>query len=60
MITIAIKSQNLFGDKMQYFFEIPEYHALLEKEFLKEKIAAFENGKPNTLKLCYASGTSEN
>jgi CRISPR-associated protein Csh1 len=33
LITVAVKSQSLFGDKMQYFFEIPEYLAFLEKCF---------------------------
>lgn len=58
LITVAIKSQSLFGDKMQYFSEILEYQAFLEKKFLKEEIAAIpENRKPLKSKLCYASGT---
>ena len=59
LITVAVKSQNLFGDKMQYLFEIPEYLAFLEKKFLDEEVATPEKGKPNKLKLCYASGVSE-
>ena len=60
LITVALKSQNLFGDKLQNFSEIPEYLAFLEKKFLKEEFAAVpENGKPLKSKLCYASGTAE-
>ncbi len=60
LITVAIKSQNLFGDKMQYFSEIPEYKKFLKKKFLKEEVAAIpEKRKPLKSKLCYASGTSE-
>lgn len=60
LITVAVKSQNLFGDKMQYFSEILEYQAFLEKKFLKEEIAAIpEKRKPLKSKLCYASGTYE-
>lgn len=60
LITVAVKSQNLFGDKMQYFSEIPEYKTFLEKKFLKEEVAAIpEKRKPLKSKLCYASGTSE-
>ncbi len=60
LITVAIKSQNLFGDKIQYFSEIPEYQTFLEKKFLKEEVAAIpEKRNPLKSKLCYASGTSE-
>lgn len=60
LITIVVKSQNLFGDKLQYFCEISEYLAFLEKKFLKEEIVTIsEKGKPLKPKLCYASGTSE-
>ena len=60
LITVVVKSQKLFGDKLQYFSEIPEYLAFLEKKFLKEEVVAIsEKEKPLKSKLCYASGTSE-
>ncbi len=60
LITVVVKSQDLFGDKLQYFAEIPEYLAFLERKFLKEKVnVTLEKGKSSKLKLCYASGTSE-
>ena len=60
LVTVAIKSQSLFEGEIQYFFEIPEYLAFLEKKFLKEEIVVIsEKGKPLKSKLCYASGTSE-
>jgi len=60
LFTVVVKSQKLFGDKLQYFFEIPEYRAFLEKKFLREEVVAIsEKEKPLKSKLCYASGTSE-
>jgi len=57
LITVAVKSQNLFGDKMQYFYEVLEYKAFLEGKFLKEEVVASPEKVKS--KLCYASGTSE-
>jgi CRISPR-associated protein Csh1 len=60
LITVALKSKKLFGDKLHYFAEIPEYLAFLEKKFLKEEIkVTYNKEKPLKSKLCYASGNSE-
>lgn len=60
LVTVAVKSQSLFGSEIQYFFEIPEYQSFLERRFLKEEVMVIsENEAPLKMKLCYASGTSE-
>ena len=61
LLTVAIKSKTLFGERPKFFSEIPEYLALLEKKYLKgEAVEPKKKKTSKELKLCYASGSNQN
>lgn len=60
LVTAALKSQTLFGNTIKYVSEMPEYLALIEKKFFKEKTSkSHRDSNQLNSKLCYASGAMQ-